>query len=173
MGRVAIRSAVQALIQGAGIDYVGTVYPARPTILQEADYEQTMSGQATAESANGSACVIVVNLPADERLRRADTGRSFVNDTNIHDVTLELWFASTGGDAVAAQQDYDAIVDALFILVRENPTPGGSTVVWSAGEYEPIVHKQGEPYTSEDGLTVLINSTFSFKAWAWDAGQGV
>ena len=174
MGRQAVRNAIQSYLQGLGVSYLGTVYPARPTVLQEADYEQTMSGQAIAASQNGSACVAVVNIPSDRRQRQSDTGRGFVDDWNIHDIALELFFASTGGDAVAAQQDYDSVVDALIVGIRENPTPGGSSVVWSAGEFKAgVAHNQSEPYTSDDGLTILINGVIRFQAYEWISGQGV
>lgn len=174
MGRAAVRTAIQSYIQGLGVNYLGTVHPARPTILQEADYEQTMAGKATAASDNGSACVAVVNIPSDLRQRRADTGRGAVNDSNIHQIALELFFASTGGDAVAAQEDYDSIVDALFIGIRANATPGGASVVWSAGEFQAgVAHNQTEPYTSDDGLTILINGVIRFEAWEWIKGTGV
>lgn len=174
MGRAAVRIAVQEYLQGLGVNYLGTVYPARPTILQEADYEQTMAGMAVAASLNGSACVAVVNIPSDLRQRQSDTGRGAVDDWNIHDIALELFFASTGGDAVTAQEDYDSIVDALFVGIRENPTPGGSAVVWSAGEFRAGVgHDQTSPYTSIDGLTILINGVIRFQAYEWLSGTGV
>lgn len=174
MGRAAVRTAIQAYIAGLGVSYLGTVYAARPTILQEADYEQTMAGMAVAASVNGSACVAVVNIPSDLRQRQSETGRGSVDDWTIHDIALELFFASTFGDAVAAQQDYDTIVDALIVAIRANPTPGGGSVVWSAGEFRAgVAHDQTAPYTSDDGLTILINGVIRFQAYEWDAGTGV
>lgn len=171
MGRLQVRQAVAAAITAAKINYVGTVYEARPTILQESDYAGLMFNAA---SANGSAAVVVVNITDDKRQRKADTGRGAVNDTNIHSVVLELFFSSTSGDAVAAQLDYDAIVDALIVLIRNNPTMSAPSTVWSAGEFtEGVTHSQGEPYTSEDGLTILIPGVVKFQAWEWLAGTGI
>lgn len=171
MGRLATRQSVQTYLAGAQLPYVGTVYEARPTILDEDAYLETMTGEAVAASANGSACVIVVNLPSDKRVRRADTGRGSVQDSVVHDVALELFFASPAGDAVAAQTDYDQVVDALIIAIRANPVPG---TVWSAGEFEPgISHAQDSPYTDADGLTILISGVVRFEAWEWEAGTGV
>lgn len=151
--------------------FLGTVYPARPTILDEDAYVQTLSGLAIEESANGSACVAVVNIPRDKRMRRADTGRGAVQDSNIHEIALELFFASSCGDAVLAQTDYDQVVDALIIAIRENPVPG---TVWSAGEFQAgVVHDQDSPYTNADGLTILISGVVRFEAWEWIAGTGV
>ncbi len=172
MGRAQVRLAVQSAIQAAALPYVGTVYPARPTILQEEAYVQTLQGQAIQESANGSSCVVVVNLEDDKRQRRTLAGRGQVDDTNIHRVSLELWFASTAGDAMAAQEDYDGIVDGLFTLVRGNPTMSAPSEVWSAGEYTyGVQHAQSAPYGGSDGLTVLIDGVLRFEAWEWIAGQ--
>ena len=170
MGRVAVRSAVATYLTNAALQYVGTVYPARPVILSERDYEQTLLGQAIALTAGGSSAVLVVNLPENNRQRRADTGRGAVNDTNIHTIALEVWFASVGGDGVAAQQDYDGIIDAIFILIRADATMGG--LVWSSGEYTAgIHHQQSEPYTDEDGLVVQIAGVVRFEVFEWVAGN--
>lgn len=175
MGRVAVRTAIQAAIQNAAIPYVGTVYRARPTIVQEQDYEQTMLGEAIDPSANGSSCVIVVNLPGpDKRMVMAFVGRGNVNDTNVHPVTLELFFSSTAGDATDAQLDYDLIVDDLFVLIRNNPTLSAPDTIWSAGEYTAgVTHSQSAPFTSEDGLTTLIVGRVDFQAWEWISGTGI
>lgn len=174
MGRVDVRAAIQAQIQGLNIPYVGTVFPARPVIAQETAYNETLSGMAVASSADGSSCVIVVNMPDDHRVRMTDTGVGHVDDTNKHKIVLELWFASTHGDAMAAQNDYDSIVDALIVGIRANPTPGGSAVVWSAGQYSSGVdHSMSQPYASEEGLTILINGAIRYEAWEWVSGSNV
>lgn len=175
MGRVAVRNAIQASIEAAAIPYVGTVYAGRPTLLQEEDYEQTLLGEAIQLSANGSSAVLVVNLPGpDKRMQRALVGRGNVNDTDIHPTALEVFFASACGDAVAAQLDYDSIIDALFILVRNNPTLSAPNAVWSAGEFTAgITHSQGAPFSDADGLYVLINGVVRWETWEWVAGTGV
>lgn len=174
MGRLAVRNAVQAAIQAANISYVGSVFPARPTIVQEQDYEQTMQGIAVQGSQSGSNCVIVVNIVSDKRMRRALTGRDAVNDTNIHQVALELFFASVGGTGTTAQKDYDGVVDGLFIEIRNNPLLSAPTVVWSAGEYTAgVQHDQSAAYTTDTGLTVHINGLVRFEAYEWVAGSGV
>lgn len=181
MGRAAIRTAVATALTGAAITYVGTVYPARPVIANEQDYVQTMSGQAIALSPAGSSAIVVVNLPGpDKRMRRADTGRGAVNDTNIHPVALEIFFASTPSSSltqdagIAAQQDYDAVVDSLVTYIRNHPTLTAPATVWSAGEYTAgVTHTQIQPYTSADGLTILIDGVVRFEAWEWVVGTGV
>lgn len=166
MGRKDVRLAIQAVIQNAGIDYLGTVYPARPVIAEEDAYNHTMNGAATEESANGSACIVIVNIAQDDRERYALSGRSALADFAKHLIVLELFFASTAGDGVLAQVDYDQVVDEIVELVRENPTMSAPNTVWSAGEYRyGVKHLQSQPYNSEDGLTVLINGTIKFEAW--------
>jgi len=176
MGRVAVRAAVtsylQAQVASGYIPYVGTVFAGRPMVINERDYVVNMLGQVVA-SANGSAAVLVVNLLSDERTRRADTGRGAQNDTEIHTVAIELFFGSTKGDAVAGQDDYDAIVDAIVQSIRNDATLGAPLVIWSAGEYTPpgVRHEQREPTTTADGLTLSIPGVVQFEAWEWIAGE--
>jgi hypothetical protein len=171
MGRVAVRSAVAAYLTNAGLQYVGTVYPARPVILSEDAYERTLIGEAVALTlVGGSSAVLVVNIPSDERMRRADTGRGAVNDTRIHQVALEVWFASVAGDGIAAQADYDGIVDSIVTLIRSDATLGGQA--WSSGEYTAgIHHEQAMPYTDADGTVVQIPGVIRWEVWEWDVGQ--
>jgi len=125
-----------------------------------------MSGMAIETSDAGSCCMIVVNMPRDKRRRIAVQGRGSVDDMNKHSIVLELFFACTSGKGLSAQDDYDSIVDALFIAIRANPTPGGSAVVWSAGEFDAgVAHDQSQPYTDDDGLTILINGGIKYEAW--------
>lgn len=170
MSRVNAREAITAYFTNAGLPNVGTVYAARPLLIEETAYTETLLGQAVAETVNGSSMVLVVNMPTDSRLRRADTGRGAVNDTEIHKAALELFFASDGGDAVAAQYDYDTTVDLLIALIRKDATFGGR--LWSVGEYTAGVdHQQGMPYTDADGLTIFIVGLLHFEAWEWVAGN--
>lgn len=174
MGRKTVRLAIQTYLESVGLPYVGTIHEARPTILQEETYAQTMQGQATAASANGSNCVIVVNIQKDTRTREMTTGRGSVADINKHLMVLELFFASSCGTAKKAQLDYDEIIDALVVAVRATPTPGGSGVVWSAGEFRyGLRHTQSVPYSTPTGLIVHITGVLRFEAWEWDEGTDV
>ena len=171
MGRYATRLAWANALANAGLVYVGTVFPARPEILQEDAYTQTMNGQAIEESANGSACVLVVNIPSDIRTRYADVGRGAMADWNKHIVALELFFASQGGHGIPAQEDYDQVVDALVTFIRENPTMSAPESVWSTGEFQyGVRHEQSMAYTSEDGTAILINGVIRAESWESDIG---
>ena len=179
MSRTGVRDAIANYLNTAQINYVGAVYPTR-NYINEQDYEQRMLNGVTTliGSSTGSGCVLVVNLEADRRQRRALTGRGAVNDTNIHDVVLELFFANRSGDPQAAQLDYDSIVDGIFEAIRADPTMGTGGIapgsIWSAGEYDPwIEHAQSEPYTGPDGTTVAITGVVRWAAWEWIAGTGV
>jgi hypothetical protein len=168
-GRLEVREAVSQFFAQAGLSYVGQVFPARPEVLTEQAYETNRFGEAVA-SGNGSSAVLVVNLPQDDRQRRADTGRGAVNDQWTYKVALEVWFASTLGEAVRAQEDYDAVIDGIENLIRSNATLA-SDAIWSAGEYEAgISHTQGMPFTDSDGMTVMIHGVVRFDAMQWVAG---
>jgi hypothetical protein len=170
-GRGVARTAITTTLLAGDLPFVGSIFKARPTIVQEDDYVETMAGIAVNEGENGSSSVLVVNLPGrDRRMRRALTGRGAVNDTLIIPVVLEIFFASTAGDAIGAQDDYDAMVDVLEDLIRANPNMSAPASVWSAGEYTAgVTHDQDQPYSSEDGLTVLINGHVNFECWQWIA----
>jgi hypothetical protein len=175
VGRGAVRAAIASTIQAAEINYVGSVFPARPVIVEEEQYLITMANMVIQASASGSSAVIVVNLPGeDKRERIALVGRGAVCDFDKHPIVLEIFFACEGGDGIAAQQDYDSIIDALVPLIRNNPNMGVPSAVWSAGEYSAgVTHEQEQPYTTEDGLTILMNGQVRFEAWEQITGSGV
>lgn len=177
MGRVQVREAAQQALAAGELPYVGTVFPARPGIITEQDYEIARSAYAAdrmaeaAQSRHGSNAILVVNIVSDRRQRRALTGRGAVNDTRIHQIALEVYFANPAGEAVAAQTDYDTTIDAIVKLVRDNPTLSAPATVWSSGEYGGgVEHEQAMPYQGEDGSTVLISGILRFEAWEWIAG---
>jgi hypothetical protein len=169
MGRLEVREAVAAYFAEAELPFVGKVFPARPTIMEEDAYQTSMLGEAVM-SANGSSAVLVVNITDDTRQRRALAGRGAVNDSWLHKMHMEVFFGSTGGEAEIAQKDYDTIVDGMVNLIRANATLN-STQIWSAGEYDiGIEHKQGAPFTGADGLTICIIGDVLFDAYEWIAG---
>ena len=171
MSRLAMRKAVGEYLRENRIPHVGEVYNARPELMPENAYEANIFGEL-ATTAHGSSAVLVVNMPSDTRQRRADTGRGAVNDSHIYDTTVEVFFASTGGEAIQAQEDYDGIVDEIINLIRANATLNAPSTVWSAGEYEKgVQHKQGEPFTDADGMTIFIYGVVMFEAWEWIAGN--
>lgn len=166
MGRAQVRAGVVTTLENAGLPFVGTIFPARPVFATESAYTQTMTGMAIQESANGSSCVIVVNILDDERKRYADVGRENVADFAKRLVELELFFANTAGDGVLAQQDYDTIYDALEALIRANPLMNAPANVWSAGEFDyGLRHTQSVGHNPEQSTGVLINGLVKFQAW--------
>lgn len=177
MGRAIVRAAVSNYFTNAGIPFVGMVYSARPIVINENDYERTMSAGTIEfiESGNGSGAVMVVNIPDDKRVRKTLTGRGAVDDTNVHTIVLEIFFGSTGGEGISAQSDHDQLIDAVVTAIRSDPLLGtGGKPIWSAGEFDfGVVVEQAEPYTGSDGTTVFIPSTIRFQAWEWIAGSGV
>lgn len=164
-----MRAAITSFFTNASIPYVGTVFPTRQYIHGE-DYEINAMGQYVG-SVNSSGAVLVVNLPADTRTRKAMSGRGYVVDTDVHPVNLEVFFGCPSGQPQEAQEDYDTIIDALFVSIRGNPTLGNSVAIWSAGEFSAgVKHRQSEPFTLEDGTSVFIYGTVDFEAWEWDIG---
>ena len=171
MTRAAVREVVTQYLTQAQLPFVGTVFPVR-TYVGEFDFEQNAEHFYTV-SPDNSGCVMVVNLPTDDRQQKGWVGRGFVDDTNVHQIVLELFLANTAGDVASAQNDYDQIVDALFEVIRANANLGNAAVIWSAGEFDGVKHAQTEPFTDPEGLTVHINGTVRFSAYEWLKGQGV
>lgn len=172
MGRAAIRTALTTYMTAAKIPFVGTVYRARPFIVNDEDYEVSMAAgtEQLVGTPEGSGAVLIVHLPNSGRERMTITGRAFVDDKQIHDVTLEILFANNGGDAVVAQDDHDTITDAITVALRADPLLGAPGVVWSSGEFRPIKVEQHEPYCTSESTTVFIPATVSFQVWEWIAG---
>lgn len=171
MSRLAVRQAIKTFLEDAKIAHVGLVYAARPEVVSEQDYEANRFGEAV-ETASGSSAVLVIDLTSDVRQRRADTGRTAVNDSVIHNVALEVFFASSGGDGVQAQEDYDTVVQGIMDTIRSDGTMKAPATIWSAGEYEAgIKHEQAAPFTDAEGLNILIFGAIFFDAWEWVAGN--
>lgn len=174
MGRLEVRQAIQAQIQNGQIPMVGTVYAARAYVSEE-DYEVNAFGFYM-PNVHGSSAVIVVDLPGeDDRRRITVQPKTAVFDFNVHPVILEIFFASRSGGVgdqlVQAQLDYDAIVDALTILIRKDPNMGAPATIWQAGEAKMFVkHRQGEPFTTDDWTTTFIYGNVRFEAWEADIG---
>ncbi len=185
MSRKAVRLAIQTYLQNYGLTYVGTVYPARPIIVTEDAYYQTMQGQAIQASQAGSAAVLVINFSQDDRTREADAGRGAVQDKVVHQTVIEVWFASPvptpvnvtqqiTDPAVQAQLDYDDVIESIFVAIRRNATPGGGKIVWSFGEFTAgISHQQLLPITAAQGMAITIHGIITVEAWEWIAGIGV
>ena len=175
MGRADVRIAVQNYLQNLAVPFLGTVFPAR-NYVDENDYTARIVNNPSLLLPAGQnyGCVVFINLTNDDRQRKADTGRGFVEDWCIHKVALELWFASNSGDPLGTQMAYDTTVDTIFTGVRADPLLGAPQTVWSAAEFNTgISHMQSEPYTDEDGMTVFINGLIRMDVYEWLAGSGV
>lgn len=172
--RKLVRLAYQDYLQNYGVPYLGTVFAARPVIAEEEAYTQTMLGMAVESSDNGSCALLVVNITDEHRVSEAIAGETSLQDSIAYHMLLELAFASTSGDAIGAQLDYDDVVSTLFVAIRANPTPGGANVVWSAAQFETgLDHHQDVPFSTDEGLTTLIFGRINFDAYSWLAGSGV
>jgi hypothetical protein len=175
MGRLAVRQALETFLKNGNVPFVGTVFRARPIIVSEEDYDAQMVNTYLLQNPGlddeGSSAVVVINLPDSHRERKTLSGRANVDDTDVHDVVLELFFWSRSGDGIRAQDDHDAMCDSLVTLLRGDATLGKPSVVWSAGEFQPGVHiQQHESWTPNDGTGIIIVASCRFQTWEWLAG---
>lgn len=181
MGRAIVRNQVQQFLSSKNITNVGKIYAARPIIVDDADYDLNMSNWLWEQQGlpdSGSGAVLIVNIPSSHRERRAITGRTGDNDTFVHQVVVEVFFANTGStdpndtQGVQAQADHDALMDTLVVTMRSDFSMGNPQQIWSAGEFQAGVDvEQHEPFTNDpDGPTIFIVSTLRFEVWEWLAG---
>jgi hypothetical protein len=177
MGRASIRQAAFNYFTNAGIPFVGTVFPSRPIIVTEDDYDTQMAEGLIpyVTSVNG---VIIINISESARKRNTLTGYGgFVDDFTIHQMELELFFANTAGNAESCQTDHDATTDAIVIAIRADPTlgtAGNPGAIFGAGVFSvPVTVHQGAPFWGSDGTTVFIPSIVRFEAWENPVGIGV
>lgn len=183
MGRTIVRSVVTTYLQNQNFTNVGTIYPARPIIVDDADYDAAMSSWLWEQQGlpdTGSAAVLIVNLPDDHRAREAITGRTGVNDTDRHEVVLEVFFANVGGgtatvpQGIVAQNDHDALIDSIVVALRADWSLGNPQQIFSSGEFQRGVDvSQGEPFTEENSTVIFIVATIHFDVYEWLAGVGV
>lgn len=158
MGRATVRAQIATYFAPANVAGLSTTYRARP---------KEIPGQAFNLSANGgSGAVLVIHLPDDE-VRRVTLGPAGTGSQkfDVHQVALELMFRSVKPDAQVAQDDHDALVDALMARFRADPTFGSTNLVpiWSAGETPFGVKKSfTEPKLSKQEF--VCNGVIRFEA---------
>jgi hypothetical protein len=167
-------------VTAGNIPYIGTVFPSRPLIVTEDDYETQLANGLISyvTSPDGSAGVVIVNMPETNRKRRTLTGYGgSVDDTAIHPMELEVFMGNAAGDVLALQADHDSTVDAIVIAIRADPTlgtAGNPEAIFGAGVFDqPVTVHAGPAFQLPDGPTVFIPAVVRFEAWEWISGQGV
>ena len=175
--RAAVTNYITAGVESGQIPFIGTVFPSHPIIVTEDDYEMKMANGLLqyVTSSQGSNGVLIVVIPESGRTRQSLTGYAAVDDSIVHQVELEIYFANPQGDAIAVQADHDTLCDALTIAIRADPTlgtAGNPGAIFGAGTINktPVSVHQGPPFTGEDGMTVFIPSVVRFEAWEWVSG---
>jgi hypothetical protein len=164
VGRASVRAAIAAYFTPAAVGAcLSTTYAARPKQIPQTAFKFSANG--------GSGAVLVVHLTTDDEHRVALGGAHSGGKFDVHDIALELKFQSVKTDAIAAQADHDALVDAVKTLLRADRTLGtGGVPIWQAGEdgdlgnvgirfdmAEPVLTKQA----------VIIEGVLHFQAYEY------
>lgn len=159
MGRASVRAAIAAYFAGQVIPNLTTVYRARPKLIPASAY-----GLSTG---NGSGGVLIVHLTSDDEVRRAFGGMTGGRKTDVHQVALEVRFQSLKVDAMAAQDDHDALMDGIIGSIRADRTLGtAANPIWEVGEDpDGIKVEMAEPKLVKQVLK--INAVVRFNAWEW------
>jgi len=178
--RAAAFNYFNAKVDAGTIPYIGTVFPSRPLIITEDDYEVQLANGLLSyvTSPNGSNGVIIINMPETSRKRETITGYGgFVDDKATHPMELELFMGNAAGDVISLQADHDKTSDAIVIAIRADPTLGTAgtpDAIFGAGVFEtPITVHQGPAFQLSDGPTVFIPAIVRFDAVEWISGLGV
>lgn len=137
---------------------MGTVFAAMPKIIRTQDF---MQGQPAGQT---SSAILVVFLAADKEHRIASGGPTGatgpVGWKRIdYEVELNIFHRSTDPDSIVAMQDFDALVEALKVRLREDRTMGNT--FWQDGEgVFGIVGEYGEPKLTGDVTETWGRLTF-------------
>jgi hypothetical protein len=161
VGRASVRAAIAAYFTPATVAGLSTTYAARPKLIPEQAFNLALNG--------GSGAVLIVHLTTDDEHRVAVGGATSGWKFNVHDVALEIKFQSVKADAVVAQADHDALIDALMVRFRADRTLGtGGVPIWQAGEEHDLGNvgiklDMAEPVLGKQN--VLIDCVLRFQAF--------
>lgn len=168
MSRASVRTAIAAYFggtlvpgtagtyRGGTIPALGTLYLAKPKRFPATDFT---AGQASGAQ---SGAMAVVLLPRQRETRRT-FGRGVGIKRVAYDASLDVYHLSTARDAIAAQNDFDALLEAVETRLRADPTLGGA--VFSAGEGD-LSNLTGEPGFLEWEVGNSDNSGERTETWA-------
>jgi|SRR5579859_89197 len=159
MGRASVRAQLASYFSPANVgSSLATTYPSRP---------KEVPGQAFNLSQNGgSGGVLIIYLPNDDEKRLTLGPPTAAQKFNVHDVAMEVRFQSVKPDAIAAQADHDALIDAIMTQFRKDRTLGSTNGVpiWQAGEgSEGIKLTLSEPKLSKQSF--VLNGVIRFQAY--------
>lgn len=157
MSRQGVRQAVAAYVNPNSVPGLATMYTAFPRDMLGENFTNTLiPGTMT-----GCSAFPFISTSHDQRI-------GFGLKKEQYEVTIQFAFASQQPEGTDAQDDVDAILDAVVTLIRADPTLGteGSTTgpIFQAGEGDQlgaadIVVRQELPVVVPDGGTIVIWAT--------------
>lgn len=173
MSRVSVRTAIASyfggtlvagssgVYRGSSIPNLGTLYLAPPKRFPATDF---MAGRAAGAR---SGALVVVRVPRQRENRRAG-GRGAGIKRIAYEAQLDVYHLSYARDALDAQNDFDAFLDAMEARLRADPTLAAA--VFSAGEGDLssiagnagyIEWEIGEPANTGEKTETWARMTFS------------
>ena len=100
--------------------------------------------------------------------------RRVVTENSLATVDEVTNFCKAGGGCGMCRDDIQTIIDAIRVVIRNNPDLSAPDTVCSSGEYRAGVnHEMSQPFTSEDGMTIIVVGTIRWEVWQWIAGTNV
>jgi hypothetical protein len=167
-GQAVARAAIAAWFSPSQIPGLATTFRSAPTIIPASAY--------TLASGAGSGSVLIVHLPSAHEVRVAMGGPTSGEKFAKYDLALEVKFRSVKTDAMAAQDDQDALIDAIYARWRQDRTfgtspkkyTGSNATIWQAGEGAAGIEYQ-QSQAVLDGTTIIIDAVIKGEAWLYIA----
>ncbi len=160
MGRASVRATIAAYFAPGNVAGLSTTYRARPKEIPAQAFKLSVG--------SGSGAVLVIHMPNDDEKRIAMGGATSGGKFDVHDVAMEILFASTKPDALAAQDDHDALIDAFMARFHADRTFGSTNGVpiFQAGEGPAGIRIElTEPVLSKQSF--ILNGVIRFEAEEW------
>jgi hypothetical protein len=167
-GQAAARAAIAAWFAPANVPGLAAIHRTKPKLIQPQDFNLSAE--------NGSGGIVVVHLTGAHENRVAMGGPASGEKFSKYDLALQVYFRSLKVDAEKAQDDQDALIDAIYARWRADRTfgttpvsyNGSNATIWQAGEGSfGITYGQAEMVL--DGQTVCIDAVIRGEAWLYIA----
>jgi hypothetical protein len=162
MSRATVRAGIAAYLAPPAVTGINTVYTSYPKIIPAAAFF------ASSAIGAGGGAALVVHIVASPEMRKTSPAVAGGWKRVDHEVELNLfhrWVApsqTVGGDAmIDAMANFDAVIDALKVKIRADPTCGGALWQWG----QEIDGRFGDPDLTANGVETWGALTLTASEW--------
>jgi len=158
VGVASVRAQIAAYFAPPNVAGLSTVYRSRPKRIDPNDFDLSVGG--------GSGAVLVIHIPRGHETRLTMGPTNAAQKYDVHNIAMELLFQSVKVDTMAAQDDHDALIDALKVRFRADRTLGSTNgaPIWQAGQDPAGIDVElAEPELGKQNF--ILNGVIRFEAW--------